>query len=187
MRPFLFVWDYKGNLRPGFPKESCELQAVSDLDGDGRMEFICTDWGTLRILNSNGEVRSETDLPDFEVRSAAVGDLDNDGKAEIIAVLHKESDTWIGLFNSDGTSRPGWPVLVSSNGYNPLLAPVLADLNSDGAFEILCIDALRVIAIRQDGSNVPGWPVAVPSGTRLRAFQPLMLMATGNRRCLLPY
>jgi hypothetical protein len=167
MRPFLFVWDYKGNLRPGFPKESCELQAVSDLDGDGRMEFICTDWGTLRILNSNGEVRSETDLPDFEVRSAAVGDLDNDGKAEIIAVLHKESDTWIGLFNSDGTSRPGWPVLVSSNGYNPLLAPVLADLNSDGAFEILCIDALRVIAIRQDGSNVPGWPVAVPSGYQI--------------------
>jgi hypothetical protein len=164
MNPLFFVWDYQGNLRPGFPKEHCELQAIADLDGDGKMKFICTDWARLIILDANGEVSGEASLPRFEVPSVAVGDLGNDGKSEIIAFLYQDPDIWLGIYNGDGTTLPGWPKLISSKGYYPSLPPVLADLDADGALEIIYIDGLHVAAVRQDGSEMPGWPVAVPSG-----------------------
>ncbi|MBN1568444.1 MAG: S8 family serine peptidase [Acidobacteria bacterium] len=164
MQPLLFVWDHKGNMRSGFPRANCELQAISDLNGDGRMEFVCTDWGKLRILNSSGEVRVEVYLREFEIPSAAVADLDGDHRSEIVALLHKGSDNWVYLFNGDGTLRPGWPILLSSNGFIPYLAPVLADLNSDGTLEILCTDGQRVVAYHHNGNEIPGWFMNIPSG-----------------------
>jgi hypothetical protein len=163
-QPLFFVWDFQGNLRPGFPKENCELQAIADLDGDGKMKFICTDWARLTILDSNGNVSGEADLPNSELPSVAVGDLDHDGKAEIVAFLYQDPDIWLGVYHGNGTALPGWPKSISGKGYNPFLPPVLADLDADGALEIIYNNGSQVAAIRLDGSNMPGWPVAIPSG-----------------------
>jgi hypothetical protein len=165
MQPLFFVWDYLGNIRPGFPKEHCELQAIADLDGDGKMKFICTDWESLTILDSNGVVRGKADLPNSELPSLAVGDLDHDGKAEIVAFLYQDSDIWLGIYRGDGTALPAWPRKISGKGYYPSVPPVLADLDADGALEIVYFNGSNVAAIRSDGSEMPGWPVAIPSGS----------------------
>ncbi len=56
---------------------------------------------------------------------------------------------------------PGFPLLFdTSELFNPIEGPTLADLNRDGRLEILVVGGTTVFAFQTDGSLLPGWPQA---------------------------
>jgi subtilisin family serine protease len=162
----LFVWDYKGNLRPGFEKAYCDVESISELSPQN-IELFGTRRQALVICTSSGAYCSYKGLDGFDILGTAVGDLTGDGAAEMVAVLHKDSSTWIDLFHVPlllPLEFSGWPKKVSENEQASHFAPVLVDLNSDGQLEILFIDGDHVGALCSNGNYMRGWPVDLPPG-----------------------
>jgi len=113
----------------------------------------------VRLLHCWPEIVPEwhlfLDIPDivFKVEQ----DVDGDGALEIIATSRFGRIT---VFNNDGSTASGWPVIVSND--PPLTTPALADLDGDGDLEIVAgSDAGKVHAWHHDGSTVSGWPKSV--------------------------
>lgn len=53
----------------------------------------------------------------------------------------------------------GFPVLIEADpGFNSFEGPTLADLNRDGALEIILASSNQVHVIQHDGRALPGWP-----------------------------
>jgi len=119
----------------------------------------------------------------------AVGDLDNDGTLEVVAA---DLEGKVYVWSADGVRRPGFPVSTNRaysaprrpdgsyarDRYNRKdwgisSAPALADLDGDGALEIIVTahDA-HVYAWRHDGIPLPGWPVLVAEPAYVRTVEP---------------
>ncbi len=102
--------------------------------------------------------------------SAAVGDLDHDGSLEVV-VASTQGKVYV--FSSTGVPRPGFPVSTTpafsapairdeANRLDPgfLATPTLADLDRDGALEIIVGGLDRHLYVwRADGSMQPGFPI----------------------------
>jgi hypothetical protein len=114
----------------------------------------------------------------------AAGDLDGDRRTEIVAgSLAGKLYVW----ERDGTRRSGFPVRTDPrfsarsardrfNRLQPglLAAPVLADLDGDGALEIVAAAMDRHVYVwRADGSQQPGWPVLVVDRTQMASIDPV--------------
>jgi len=89
----------------------------------------------------------------------AFGDIDNDGQGEIVVTNRgATSGGFIYAFRRNGTLVPGFPI---NHGYSTR-TPVLADLNNDGALEIIVNKRLYPVGevwIYQGNATVfPGWP-----------------------------
>lgn len=91
------------------------------------------------------------------------GDLDGDGFGEIVVTTHTVgsfNEGYIYAFEMNGTNMPGFPKLISGGAVR---TPVLADLDDDGADEIIV--AVRdwpdgfVYVFKGNGTIFPGWPV----------------------------
>jgi hypothetical protein len=166
----LFVLRADGSDMPGWPLSlggnNVEYTpALADLDYDGRLEVIvgerASPIGYLHVLRHDG-----TTFPGWPVRldhvpafSAAVADLDGDGQAEIVYASY----TSLYVFGRNGLLLPGWPVNVSTRfGANfNYQSPALADLDGDGALEIVTAchgPGAGCYVFRRDGSLLPGWP-----------------------------
>jgi len=114
----------------------------------------------------------------------AAGDLDGDRRTEGVAgTLAGKLYVW----EHDGTRRSGFPVRTDPrfsarsardrfNRLQPglLAAPVLADLDGDGALEIVSAAMDRHVYVwRADGSQQPGWPVLVVDRTQMASIDPV--------------
>ncbi|MFA4948204.1 MAG: S8 family serine peptidase, partial [Candidatus Krumholzibacteriia bacterium] len=108
------------------------ILALADLDGDGKLEVLCGDitWqASLLFLEGDGTPYGGLGYYDpFSAPAAA--DVDGDGRAEIAvfirqsmfpvpgkaglgtAMMHAEILDGVYLFNDDGTTCAGWPVVV---------------------------------------------------------------------------
>jgi hypothetical protein len=104
------------------------------------------------------------------VGALAADDLDGDGRVEIVAA---GSEGRLYVFDDHGRVRPGFPVQTDPalsdpanrdalNDTDPGIAsaPSLADLDADGALEIVAsaLDG-HLYAWRADGARLPGFPV----------------------------
>jgi hypothetical protein len=169
---------------------------LADLDGDGAMEIITgsspTNLGgsTLRVISLGGGTRTVYSVPMGGATEGApvAADLNGDGYPEvIIANTPAAGDE----FTASGLSLVNWPILTDNflltspdqyAGYlilggAPLSAPVLADIDRDGALDVMVADtqgrihAFRVVVADHvlgippsdevGVSELVGWPVKV--------------------------
>jgi hypothetical protein len=166
----LYAFRTDGSHVPGFPVATdgggVRTPALGDLDLDGDDEIIITvrDWpdGLVYVFKGDGSV-----YPGWPVRmdyvpgsSAAVGDINNDDIPEIVT----QSYYGLHVFNPDGTLAPGFPYYPGPGRVFSYSTPVLADLEGDGAREIICGDHSiengtgSVHIVENDGNSWIEWP-----------------------------
>lgn len=166
----VYAFEINGANMPGFPitMEGGPLRTpvLYDIDDDGKHEIIIAvrKWpeGFIHVYRSNG-----TMYPNFPVRmeytpgsAVAVGDITGDGVPEIVA----ESYYTLHAFNLEGVILEGFPYYPGENRVFSYSSPVLADIDGDGAREIICGDHSistgdgAVHVVKYDGTVLPGWP-----------------------------
>ena len=168
-------WNAPSGASPG-------MMALADLDHNGKLELVISDYGFLHVLQPDGSERpgwpryllSEID----GMGLFAIGDLNRDGHYEIVA--------WgphgLNVFNADGTSFSGaFPWLPPSGGGNGPV--VLADINGDGYPEIITtygFGPFTLVAIDHNGNIVRSWNLIGAKG-QIPCGQPVITVGDFNR------
>lgn len=115
--------------------------ATGDLDGDGWLDLVITQWGPPRVIhNESGRGWRETTssaglgaIPSWS-SSAACLDYDRDGKLDLFLVGYLEFDAArIGKPGSEGCVWKGHPVMCGPEGLTPIADRLLRG-KGDGTF-----------------------------------------------------
>ncbi len=124
------IW---GPVIPGDPGQGAGPPAVADLDGDGAVEIVyVARQDTLVALGGDGQIRWETPLSGASVATAvSVVDLQGNGESEVLVA---DAEGLKVVRGGDGfvltTVEQGASTL-------PLAAPMVLDVDADGALEIV--------------------------------------------------
>jgi subtilisin family serine protease len=195
--PVLYVWNYDGSLRPGYPlniplnlsifDHPMTGPLIADIDGDGAFEvgFAMNNGG----CGSNGGlwVWAHLDgslLPGWPIsfwdqlngEQASAADLDHDGKVETVlstvgAGCEPDHRFAVNVLRSDGTPLPGWPQRMQGQGWSQA---AIADIDGDGKSEVIDGDSLGLVyAWNIAGALLPGFPkplgVSALNGTGVKS------------------
>jgi hypothetical protein len=170
----LYAWHNDGTAVAGWPltvasTEGFRSPVLFDIDHDGSLEVILGQRiypdGHVIVFNHDGSIYPGWPQPIDCVATPCVGDVDNDGVIEICAVSFYS----IYLWDKDGNSEPGWP-LLNVVGRADYASPAFADLDDDGDLEILHAHydhpgdrSTNHIAIyHHDGTAFENWPQDFP-------------------------
>lgn len=152
----LWVVDFEGRPRPGFPVDCgafvSATPCVGDLDGDGRCEVAVGDWnGKFHGFRLDG-----TELPGYPVdvglrvwSSAAMADIDGDGHPEVVFANRR-----LHALRADGTAVAGFPRLLGSY---TVSSPIVVDLLNDGRAAVI-VGSDRLYAFDGAGNHLPWFP-----------------------------
>jgi len=162
----VYVWDYLGNLRPGWPQTVIGLPqagvAVGDVDGDGWLEVAvgtCQGRGRVYVFNRDGNTLAgwPVSLNDNEISEPpTLSDLNGDGKLEVIVGERVYPSGFLHVLRYDGTEFPGhWPFELDRV---PAAAAAVGDIDDDGEKEIVFCSYWSIYALESDGALMPGWP-----------------------------
>jgi hypothetical protein len=162
----MWVLTRTGAVKPGWPRvfdlHIDSSPALGDLDGDGDLEIVV---GTghepatiagRRVYAVHHDATDVTGWPvstgAFVWPSPALADLDGNGLPEVIVSCE---DGKLYAWKANGTLLAGWPVQpLNESGVNGGMSgsPVAADLNGDGAPEVLVPIGWDVVAFSGNGS-----------------------------------
>jgi uncharacterized repeat protein (TIGR01451 family) len=139
---------------------------VADLDHNGSLEVVTASGnGYVSVYKSDGSNYSSAwprqNFSGSEVRSLAVADLDGDQRMEIaIARASGGSYNQWTVLQLDGSTRPGWPNLKSTEpgygwgAYNENIG--IGDIDGDHRAEIIGpSDVHYISAFNDDGTQIP--------------------------------
>ncbi|HRW96950.1 MAG TPA: FG-GAP-like repeat-containing protein [Bacteroidales bacterium] len=136
-----------------------------NIDEDDDLEVIYALSTKVFALNKDGSAVDgwpKNVASSAEYGSPAYGDIDGDGVEEIVVACRAPGTGNTGqvyAFHKDGTAVENFPIYCDGG---PTNSPVLADLDDDGAMEIIV--ELRkwpdgkVIVYKGDASTMEGWP-----------------------------
>ena len=156
---------------------------LADLNNDGADEIIICHNEEINVINGQGQVLWTQPLVGGMAQyPAAVGDIDGDGLLEIVAIAaYGNTRGGINVFDASGNV-----MMATVTNNNPLIcAPVLADINNDGALEIIFCGRGRASASiaaglhvwNLQGEELPGFPYELPSTP---AFTPTVADIDGD-------
>ncbi len=163
----VFSAEYTGTTNPpqlgGWPIEMSDYTvsspAVGDIDGDGDLEVVVGDRYVYAWHHNGVELRDGDNDPqswgvlntygqDF-VSPITLAKLDTVPGLDMVAVSYTTKEVY--CFNYQGNILSGWPQTTENNARS---APVIADLDGDGSFEIVLVDQGGVIyAWNTDGTE----------------------------------
>jgi hypothetical protein len=180
-----YIWDYQGNLLPGWPKTGIEeiqtKAAVADIDTSfpGLEIIVPGRTNTLYAWHIDG-----TNVPGWPqivgetggLKSAVIFDIDGDGDLEIILGQRYYPDGWVRVYHHDGTPYAGWPKAVD---YMCVATPSVGDVDNDGVIEICAVSFYSVYLWDKDGNDEPGWP-KLNMATGMSYAQPVLCDITGD-------
>jgi hypothetical protein len=139
--------------------------AAGDVDNDGFPELVAhAKTSEVYLINHDGTLaagwpRFVTTTQPFFAPSPALADVDDDGTLEIAVAYADFNESRLYLINHDGTDYPGWPIVYSTDDYTES-SPVVADINGDGAVDIVLGDESGVVrGWEVDGSTIVGFPI----------------------------
>ena len=167
----LYVYDFHGDMLPGFPKNYGTSQAATlfDLDKDGNLEIIYPSSNKkLYIFKYDGSLLTgwPQTLPEMP-GSPAVADIDNDEEYEIVAGTFQgpvgQDPFKLYAWETDGTIINGFPVTLSGVIKS---TPAIGDLDNDGTKEFVVIsyddtDDDSLYVFDAEGILKTGFPVGV--------------------------
>ena len=168
MRAYTFFWMQSGNAiasrswpLPGAIEPEAPLTAASgDIDRDGTDEMVVGLPGTgLVYIDTEGRIR-RCGIPAGRISPPALADMDGDG---VLETLLRDREALM-VLTGFGTLVHGWPLslpekigLLEPDG-RPA-QPVSADLDGDGALEVLFNVAGELRAYGISAAPVEGWTV----------------------------
>jgi len=168
-----------GTTVPGFPVKTEQhihsSPALGDITGDGHLEIV-VGVGRGIVAGRQNIVyawrHDGTPLPDWPQETMnpmlappALGDVDGDGQLEVLigggdCEAPLTTDNYFYAWDGNGVPLPGFPTRpptpnYGSQSYPMCYSPVLADLDGDGAVEILIapLGAWGIVTIGADGST----------------------------------
>lgn len=136
--------------------------AVADLDGDGTMEVIWSDYRILLLNGADGSAQWVQPNPGNGRTwpSVVLADMEGDGRLEIVTA---HGGGWLTVTRADGSTLAGWPQQPTPG--NEIRSLAVRDVEGDGDQEIL-ICATRSndqwFLLEHDGTVRAGWPVHSP-------------------------
>jgi thermitase len=181
----IFVWNYNGTLRSGYPIELPETYTpfgtngpspvIADIDNDGTVEigifikegnWVLND-GQFAYYKLNGTRMAGWPVgfqAEVMAGNVTLGDLDRDGMLETVFGTYSGSGspTRVYAFRSDGTLLPNWPVVIDDN---VLSQAIIADIDGDAYPEVMVGSENGILyAWSRTGAPLSGFPkcVAVP-------------------------
>ena len=139
---------------------------VGDINGDGQKEIVVMSvlspsTFTLAPFANDGSPLTwqVPSLPGTPVVMAAA-DLDNNGKLETILAANTDTQTFLHVFQPDGTERPGWPLTLFNSNVASQSYLAVADLNVDGNKEIVYSHESLLYVLKADGTSLSSaWPI----------------------------
>ncbi|MCT8340828.1 T9SS type A sorting domain-containing protein [Flavobacteriaceae bacterium TK19130] len=138
---------------------------LADVDGDGVEEILYGMDTKLFAIEGDGSILWEKDVLGPVLLPPSVADLDDDGNPEVI--VNTGYPTTVGRIyvveGASGADLSGWPLNFNDNWM--ISAPAIADVDDDGALEIITCERAGstegyVHVLRLDGTELnANWPV----------------------------
>ena len=148
---------------------------VGDINGDGKKEIVAMEdlsptTFTLALFANDGTPLAwqVPELSGIPVVMAGA-DLDNNSKLEIILAANTDTQTFLHVFEPNGTERVGWPLTLYNSSIYSQSYLAVGDLNVDGNKEIVYSHESLLYVFRSNGSNFSSaWPLqALPANESL--------------------
>lgn len=135
---------------------------IADLDQNGTDDIaVVTTTGQLHILTAQGVVYQSDPVAGGATSSPVLADLDNDGFIEVL--FGGQGRIWVFRFNGILQNGGALAFPLKDESGNIQAPPIIADINADGALEILIGSPGGLIyGLTSTGHSLDGFPLSVP-------------------------